>query len=74
MILNDYCRGVNIQIRRAECILWTEPGSSSKNQGVKLGMTWKLKVARVAFVLAVMVGLAIAVGANFLDNSWDQLF
>jgi hypothetical protein len=37
-------------------------------------MTWKLKVGRVAFGLAIVAALAIAVAANYYDNFFDFLF
>jgi hypothetical protein len=39
-----------------------------------MGMTWRLKVLRVAFVLAVIAGLALAVGADWFDSSYTALF
>jgi len=39
-----------------------------------MGMTWKLKVGRVAFVLAVVAGMAMAVAADYYDGGWDWLF
>lgn len=33
-----------------------------------MGMTWKLKVQRVAFALLVVSALALASGANFADG------
>ncbi len=35
-----------------------------------LGMTWKLKVGRVAFGLVVVAALAMALAANY----WDGIF
>jgi hypothetical protein len=32
-----------------------------------MGMTWKLKVIRVVFVLAIVAALAMALSANFAD-------
>jgi hypothetical protein len=39
-----------------------------------MGMTWKLKVGRVAFVLAVVAGMALALGADYWENCWSSLF
>ena len=39
-----------------------------------MGMTWKLKVGRVAFGLAVVAALAMAVAADFWDGGWNWLF
>ena len=37
-----------------------------------MGMTWKLRILRIAFALAVVSALALAAGANFSDGSfWD---
>jgi hypothetical protein len=38
-----------------------------------MGMTWKLKVIRVVFVLAIVAALAMALSANFADSSLDSL-
>jgi len=37
-------------------------------------MTWKLKLGRVAFGLAIVAALAFAVAANYFDNFFDFLF
>jgi hypothetical protein len=37
-------------------------------------MTWKLKIGRVAFALAIVATLAFAVAANFYDNFFDFLY
>jgi hypothetical protein len=37
-------------------------------------MTWKLKIGRVAFGLAIVAALAFAVSANYFDNFFDFLF
>ena len=34
-------------------------------------MTWKFKAQRVAFALAIVAALAMAVGANWLELDWD---
>jgi hypothetical protein len=39
-----------------------------------MGMTWKLKVGRVAFGLAVVAALAMTVAADYWDGGWDWLF
>jgi len=39
-----------------------------------LGMTWKLKIGRVAFGLAIVAALAFALAANYYDNFFDFLF
>jgi hypothetical protein len=39
-----------------------------------MGMTWRLKVLRVAFVLAVVAGLAMALAADFWDGAYSSLF
>lgn len=36
-------------------------------------MTWKLKLVRVVFVIAVVAALAVALAANFADGS-DAIF
>jgi hypothetical protein len=38
-----------------------------------MGMTWKLKVIRVVFVVAIVAALAMALAANFADVSSDSL-
>jgi hypothetical protein len=38
-----------------------------------MGMTWKLKLVRIAFALAVFGTLAIALAADFADNT-DQIW
>jgi hypothetical protein len=38
-----------------------------------MGMTWKLKVIRVVFALAIVAALAMALAANFADVSSDTL-
>ena len=38
-----------------------------------MGMTWKLKVARVAFVLVIAGALAMALAANFYDGLLHSL-
>jgi hypothetical protein len=35
-----------------------------------MGMTWKFKVQRVAFALAIVAMLAMATGANYFDCSY----
>lgn len=37
-------------------------------------MTWKLKVGRVAFGLAVVAALAMALAANFLDGMFAGMW
>jgi hypothetical protein len=37
-----------------------------------MGMTWKLNVIRIVFVLAVVVALAMALSANFADAMTDD--
>jgi len=37
-----------------------------------MGMTWKLKVIRIVFVLAVVAALAMALSANFADGMTDD--
>ncbi len=37
-----------------------------------MGMTWKLKVIRVVFVLAIVAALAMALSANFADVFSDD--
>jgi hypothetical protein len=39
-----------------------------------MGMTWKLKVGRVALVVLVIAALAMALSANFWDGGGDWLF
>jgi hypothetical protein len=39
-----------------------------------MGMTWTIKVRRVAFVVVVVAALAVALAANFWDGGWDTLF
>jgi hypothetical protein len=36
-----------------------------------MGMTWKLKVIRIAFALAVVAALAMALAANYADVNSD---
>jgi hypothetical protein len=36
-----------------------------------MGMTWKLKVIRVVFALAVVAALAMALAANYADSLSD---
>jgi hypothetical protein len=36
-----------------------------------MGMTWKLKVIRVVFALAIVAALAMALAANFADVNSD---
>ena len=38
-----------------------------------MGMTWKLKVIRVVFALAIVAALAMALAANYADISLDSL-
>ncbi len=38
-----------------------------------MGMTWKLKVSRVAVALAIVAALAVASGANWVDNWYSFL-
>jgi hypothetical protein len=33
-----------------------------------MGMTWKLKVTRIAFALAVVAALAVALAADYADG------
>jgi hypothetical protein len=35
-----------------------------------MGMTWKFKVQRVAFALAILAALAMASGANWFTCDW----
>jgi hypothetical protein len=44
-----------------------------KPRGVK-GMTWVIKVQRVAFAVFVVSALAMASGANWVDWLWYWLF
>jgi hypothetical protein len=39
-----------------------------------MGMTWKLKVIRVVFALAVVAALALALAANYADILTDASF
>jgi hypothetical protein len=39
-----------------------------------MGMTWKLKVIRVVFALAMVAALAMALVANFADSLTDASF
>jgi len=39
-----------------------------------MGMTWKLKLARVAFGLAVVGALAVALAADFADDFLSYWF
>lgn len=36
-------------------------------------MTWKFKVVRVAFVVAIVAALALALAANWADGSFTDL-
>ena len=38
-----------------------------------MGMTWKFKVIRVVFALAIVAALAMALAANYADISIDSL-
>jgi hypothetical protein len=38
-----------------------------------MGMTWKLKVIRLVFAVAIVAALAMALAANFADISTDDL-
>ena len=38
-----------------------------------MGMTWKFKAIRVAFVLVIVAALAMALAANYADISTDDL-
>ncbi len=40
----------------------------------EMGMTWRIKVLRVVFTVAVVGALAMASGANYLDYFWDYLW
>jgi len=44
-----------------------------KPRGV-MGMTWKFKAQRVAFALAIVAMLALAVGANYFDCWFDYFW
>jgi hypothetical protein len=40
-----------------------------------MGMTWKYKVQRGAFVVAIVAGLALASGANWISTvDWSSFF
>jgi len=39
-----------------------------------MGMTWKFKAQRVAFALAIVAMLAVAVGANYFDCLFDYFW
>ncbi len=39
-----------------------------------MGMTWKFKALRIAFALAVVAGLAMALAANYADGLFDLWF
>jgi hypothetical protein len=39
-----------------------------------MGMTWKLKVARVAFALLVVAGLSMAAGADWVFCAFFRFF
>ena len=58
---------MNMQIRLDRRILPSGPGSDRKNKGVGLGMTWGIKVQRVAFALMVLGLLALASGASWIE-------
>ena len=36
-----------------------------------MGMTWGIKVQKVAFALAVVAALALAAGADWVDDLWS---
>jgi hypothetical protein len=38
-----------------------------------MGMTWKLKVGQIAFALAVVAAMALALGADYWDSIWGSL-
>jgi hypothetical protein len=38
-----------------------------------MGMTWKVKVAKVAMALAIVAALAVASGANWVDDVYSFL-
>ena len=38
-----------------------------------MGMTWKLKVGRVAFALAVVAAMALALGADYFEGLWSAV-
>ena len=37
-----------------------------------MGMTWKFKVIRIVFALAIVAALAMALAANFADFQVDE--
>jgi hypothetical protein len=39
-----------------------------------MGMTWRIKVARVAFALLIVAGLSMAAGADWIFALWAWLF
>ncbi len=58
---------MNMQVRLDRRILPSGPGSDRKNKGVGLGMTWGIKVQRVAFALMVLGLLALSSGASWIE-------
>jgi hypothetical protein len=56
-----------MQVRLDRSILPFGPGFNRKNKGVRLGMTWRFKVQRVAFALMVFGLLALASGASWIE-------
>jgi hypothetical protein len=39
-----------------------------------MGMTWKVKVARVAFAALIVGGLAMAAGADWIESLYSWFF
>jgi hypothetical protein len=44
-----------------------------EKQRGNMGMTWKVKVARVAFAMAIVSGLAMASGADWVQDFFRWL-
>jgi hypothetical protein len=65
---NENWLDANKLIRTGQRILAFGSGVSWKIKGVKLGMTWGMKVSRVAFALGLIAVLALASGANWIDE------
>ena len=57
-----------MRVRTARLILAVGPGINWKNKGVRVAMTWGIKVQRVTFALAVVAVLALASGADWVTS------
>ena len=45
-----------------------------EKQRGNMGMTWRIKAARVAFATLIVGGLAMAAGADWIDSFFAWLF